>query len=106
MIAIVAQELLRAGAPASELEQMVLSRPCNGPPTRCEAIEMLRSWREEQRRAAGFLHSLLEWLKTVPRRYFYATVFGGMLLWRMRAAWREREQTQRPTDRISRGKTD
>jgi len=65
--------------PPGATEEMVLGKvECGGPTTRCEAIELLRSVREQQRRSRGWAeHPLVAWLK----RKWYLPVLACVFLW-------------------------
>ena len=83
----VMQVLLEAGAPSSAVEEAVLARKCEGPTARCDALEMLRAWRQREKDAMGF--PIVQWLKA---RAWYVPLGLGVMLWRRL----RQSQAQRP----------
>ena len=67
------ERLLVEQPPVCSTEEVLLSKPCDGPAARCDAIALLRSHREAERRAAG--SPIWQWLK---RKWYLVFVFGGL----------------------------
>lgn len=83
------ERLLAEQPPVCSTEEVLLSKPCDGPEARCDAIALLRSHREAERRAAG--SPIWQWLR---RKWYLVFVFGGLFWQRYEKMWRRRRQHQ------------